>query len=93
MNNIPNQNKRWLDLVWTNDCNNVSIESSKFNLLPKEVHHYALELNYEVEIDNSYIDNDTLPEWNFRKAKYPMLNNLINEVDWNSLLNVAVIDD
>lgn len=93
VNSVENLNKRWLDLAWTNYCNNVRVESSKFNMLLNEVHHYALEMTSEIEIDNSDINTEALPERNFSKANYPTLCSLLNDVDWDSLFNVANIED
>src|ERR1700744_5210921 len=57
-----NDQSRWLDLVFTNNWNNVSVECSKNNLLPNEIFHKALEINLEIEIEAS---NSNEPKNNF----------------------------
>lgn len=87
VNCVHNSNLRLLDLIFTNNFNNVNVFPSASNILPNEVHHKALEIVYEVDIDNSEIDTEVVLEINFKKANFPLLNDLILEVDWKTLLN------
>lgn len=89
ISNIQNSNKRWLDLVFTNESDSVNVSCSKFNLLPNEVHHKAMEINVSIEEPVTTEETETIPltDFNFNKANHELLYKLLVEVDWNTLLS------
>lgn len=93
ISNIYNSNMRWLDLVFTNESDNVNVTCSTSNLLPNEIHHKALEINLSVQELVSANEPQTLSRRNFFKADYEKLNNLIVEVDWSVLFMNSTMDD
>lgn len=83
ISNIQNSNKRWLDLVFTNESDSLNVSCSKLNLLPNEIHHKGLEINVAIEVPVSTDETETnnLRDFNFNKANYELLNNLLEDVD------------
>lgn len=79
---VKNRKRRMLDLIFTNDWNNVSTACSKDNLLPDEAHQFAIEIKIEIEIP---LMSDTIVrklEFNFTRANYLKMNQLISDVNW-----------
>lgn len=55
------------------------------NLLPNEIHHNALEVKIEIETQSREVLLDEVYVRDFRKTDFVALNELIADVDWNSL--------
>lgn len=73
VNGVRNSNGRTLDLIFTNDFNNVSVLPSKSMVFANEIHHEALEIVYEIDVDDGEMSDDMTAERNFKKADFSLL--------------------
>lgn len=92
-NSIINVNNRLLDLVLANvNCN---VERCDSPLVPEDVQHPTLHIIVECGFTaiHRFPDNqsDSLA-FNFRKANYPLMYDLLCKVDWTSIYETDNID-
>lgn len=83
----PNDNGRFLDLIWSNDPECCSCHICINHLLKNEVHHKALSFNYYCEPVAAIPSTDEF-FYDFRNADYTALNAEFVSIDWQNLLNI-----
>lgn len=89
-NDVPNANNRRLDLIFGNlDC---VVSRNRVPLVTEDAHHPSLLVKFKAQlprIDNFPINKENLYNFNFRKANFPLLYNLILNADWSPVTNQA----
>lgn len=87
-NIVPNVNNRLLDLVFSNiGCDIVRYGDAPF--VEEDTHHPSLFITFSAMpplINNFPINKNSPKEFNFRKADFPRLYNLMLETDWLPVL-------
>lgn len=91
-NSQHNCNNRILDLVLSNSNNNINVIRSQFFLVPEDVHHPSLEIEFLFNV-NSRPRFNPISKFNFSRANYTQIDNDLLAVDWNALLSQLGIDD
>nr|CAH7760257.1 unnamed protein product [Callosobruchus chinensis] len=88
-NSIPNHNNRYLDLVFTNTT--CQMDRSDIPLVNEDRHHPALQ--FMIDIKTPKLKKFTPKHqdfvYNFRKANYARMYEIISTVDWNDVLQCA----
>lgn len=85
-NFIFNENNRILDMVWSNM--NCVVEPSIDPLSVEDIHHPALMISYKFFCDhkiNQGINTNFIGNYNFRKANFVLLYDMIFYKDWSSI--------
>lgn len=94
LNNVPNINNRCLDLIFTNF--NIVLQSNDVPLVNEDPHHPSLLINLQAMLPHTVsfpINNNDLPQFNFRKANFPAMYELLLSTDWSPVLNCADVAD
>ena len=89
---IPNQNSKYLDLVFMCDSNYGFISKSLDPFVDERLHHFGIELNLDCkEIFCKFI-NKTKPSliFNFKKADFIGLKNHLDLIDWDIIMPLNV---
>ena len=81
-----------IDLVITNL--NCEVCHSGSPLVPEDSHHPALNITFQLTVNknrdpNSFSINNLQMRYNFRKANFLLLYNLLLEVDWSFLPEIS----
>ncbi|XP_063921238.1 uncharacterized protein LOC135136039 [Zophobas morio] len=88
-NTVVNRYGRLLDLIYSNlEC---SVENAICPLVDEDFHHPALELNLNFQSGkppSSFRMNNSVSNYNFKKANFPLLYELITNADWSFLENI-----
>lgn len=74
INGVENHMNRILDLIFTNDCDNVSVIESRSPLSDPDRFHPPLELTVETFEYQPARNDDTIYTFNFKRANYDGLN-------------------
>ena len=93
--NVPNQNMKYLDLVFLNEPNFGTVVKSLSPFVPDRIHHVGLEINldfHEVLCQFNSKCDDALT-YNFYKADWLQLNSFIESIDWYELFYRENNDD
>lgn len=92
INGTQNSNGRILDLIFTNNYDNSSVDIASDRLLPDETHHKALELNIHIyaEIAEAVPSG---PSFDFKKAVYRDLNVYFSEINWEMFLGGVNLEE
>lgn len=96
INDIRNDNDRLLDLIFTNNYYESSVEIASHRLLPDEIHHKALEISV-MSANISRPSSDTYPHpqsplFDFRRLNYIALNSFFAAIDWKMVFEHPEID-
>ncbi|XP_055307195.1 uncharacterized protein LOC129571418 [Sitodiplosis mosellana] len=86
-----NENKRMLDLLWTNEPNMFTCNMSKSNIAKNETHHQALEVIIHDTIDSK--SDDVITYKDFKHADYTSINNFFDNANWNNVFNGMDLND
>nr|CAH7714150.1 unnamed protein product [Callosobruchus chinensis] len=85
-NNVSNTNNRYLDLVFSNIHNT----TSKYDmpLVCEDRHHPSLLIEFSIKLSHTsdFLPNKVEHVFNFRKANYPLLYELVFSADWSDVL-------
>lgn len=87
ISNIKNHLNRQLDLIYASDVCNCTVEESSVSVCNIDNYHPPLSLifSYENGIMNTPADNTY--RYNFRKADFTLLDNLLNDIDFVQITN------
>lgn len=91
-NNVKNNRNRLLDIVLCNkEC---VVERAADVLIKEDLHHPALTifLNIRNKHENHKVRHNLCYTYNFRKANFPLLYQMLFEVDWDFLSECQDID-
>ena len=80
-NNIPNSNNKMLDLVLSNRNFINKVAHSIDPIVPEDSHHPALEVIFE-PIQIKTIKYKKMERFNFHKANYVEINNILSNTSW-----------
>lgn len=92
INGIYNVNRKLLDLIFVNDCIDISIHRTVPITLPEDCYHPTIELTTSfshVHLPGS-VRNSKLKDFCFKKANYHKLNELLINTNWNNLLSIPI---
>jgi len=88
-NMIKNENDRILDLVLCNECLVECVHQCTSPLVRVDKHHPPLELTLNVFFVKSIKDVDVY-DYNFGKANYNIISDIIKQYDWENVLSLEV---
>ncbi len=92
-NGVENHLKRSLDLVLSNmEPNKINLSQSLDSIAPIDRHHPPLLIEVDVE-PLAFLEENRLPKYNFFRANYEELANLLNAINWVSLFERLSIDE
>ncbi len=93
-NDIPNENNRLLDLVFSN-VDNCKVELPDYHIFHRVIHHPILKVTLNIPYSKASIIT-TAPDsksFNFRKANYPLLYHQMSLINWDFLESINDVDD
>lgn len=92
MNFHKNDNNRILDLIWSNDPEQISCNLCIDNILKNEIHHKAIIITYSSNVCISE-DNKIEYYFDFMNANYTEINNQLSNINWNSAFQTEDINN
>lgn len=90
-NQITNSNEKILDLVLCNSCS-MSVGRSGFPLVPEDAHHPSLEIHVNLTVTRGLVSGP-YTKILFSDANYDLINVLIDQYDWNTILQSENVND
>ena len=86
INHVANQNKCFLDLLFTNMSEDFCVSEAKAPLWKNEVFHTAIEYSIFVHENTTILDESLLePYFDFKQANYDLISTKLNAIDWQTL--------
>lgn len=74
-----------LENIWITETANFVVTHARHSLKPNSQHHAAIELVYKVDLHDDSNDSSSM-RYNFHLADINGIKDVLNEVDWSSLL-------
>lgn len=82
-NNVINCNGRKLDVAVSNvEC---TVSRDPLPFVPEDLHHPSLNICVEIELKVRRCSFNTAQHYNFKKANFLLLYNLLHNINWNQL--------
>ncbi|KAG4068495.1 hypothetical protein HA402_004836 [Bradysia odoriphaga] len=89
VNGIKNFQGRTLDLVFTSDPNDTSVQLSDSSFVNVDVYHPPLDIEFSVDFDDVAVSESDDRELNFRRADFVGLNACLESISWDAELNAS----
>lgn len=86
VNGIINNNLKLLDLVFVNDCSDITVHRRDAMSLPEDSHHPTLEINISNLKSTVANTKSKTKTFRFNKTNYNFLNELLSNTNWTNIL-------
>ena len=91
-NHIENENGRLLDLLFSDDFNNLSVFCSEIPLITQVIHHPPLEMVFDIRHEPILRNKTSVSVFQFSMADFVGLNECYGRADWSFLDLVSDVD-
>lgn len=88
INNVYNVNSRLLDLIYTDDPDELTLQYGN-NLLPLDNHHPSLSICFSYDIINNIESTESQYVFDFKKTDFDALFKHLSEIDWNRCMALS----